>query len=123
MKIRYEKIKNENPYVTKKCVYKFKIVESILKSHYKSLARMSMLFNSIERNAGFIRKENEQEFLDLVAKIEKSNDKRCATSHKKAVEKRKTRKMKCEHEDLGSLGYKHGARVRCPHCGEMCVVW
>lgn len=123
MKIRYEKINNENPYVTRKCVYKFKIENSILKSHYKTLARMAMLFNIRERNAGFIKKEDEYNFLTLVEKIEKSNDKRCSTSHKKAVEKRKTRKSYCEHEDLGSMGYKHGDRVRCPHCGEMCVVW
>jgi len=24
---------------------------------------------------------------------------------------------------LGSLGYKHGARVKCPTCGEMAEVW
>lgn len=123
MKIQYEKISNENPYVTSKCVFKFKIVDSILKSHYKALARMSMLFNSSERNAGFIRINDEKAFLDLVAKIENSNDKRCATSHKKAVEKYKSRKSVCDHADLGSLGYRHGDRVRCPMCGEMCEVW
>ena len=30
---------------------------------------------------------------------------------------------KCEHEGLGSLGYTHGTTVKCPHCGQMAVVW
>jgi hypothetical protein len=123
MKIKYNKIQIENPYVSAKCVYKFQIVSDVLKKHYKELARMSMLFNSKERNAGFIRKENEQAFLKLVEEIENSNDKRCASSHKKAAEKYKNRNAKCQHEDLGSLGYRHGDRVKCPHCGEMAVVW
>ena len=29
----------------------------------------------------------------------------------------------CNHEDLGSLGYKHGETVKCPHCGKMAEVW
>lgn len=123
MKIEYKKISNENPYVTQKCVYRFKIVGSVLKSHYKLLARMSMLFNSEERNAGFIKKEDEQKFLTLIDKIENSNNKRCETSHKKAVENYKNRKTVCNHEDLGSFGYKHGDKVKCPHCGKTCEVW
>lgn len=123
MKIRYNKIQNENPYVSQKCVYEFKIVSSVLKTHYKALARMSMLFNSRERNAGFIKKEDEPAFLKLVEEIENSNESRCATSHKKAVAKYKNKKTACEHEDLGSFGYRHGDRVKCPHCGEIAVVW
>jgi DNA-directed RNA polymerase subunit M/transcription elongation factor TFIIS len=124
MKIKYNKIQNENPYISQKCIYEFKIVSSILKKHYKSLARISMLFNSRERNHGFIKKEDEQSFLRLVQEIEDSNNKRCETSHKKAVEKyRKRKSVKCEHDDLGSLGYKHGERVQCPRCGQMTEVW
>jgi hypothetical protein len=125
MKISYEKIQNENRYVTQKCVYKFKIVSSVLKKHYKELARMAMLFNSQERNAGYIKKEDEQAFLKLVGEIENSNDKRCVTSHEKAVAKVKTRKStaRCEHEDLASLGYTHGSTVKCPHCGQAAQVW
>jgi len=122
-RIKYNKIQNENIYISKKCIYEFKIVSSILKKHYKSLARISMLFNSKERNHGFIKKENEQAFLNLINEIENSNGKRCATSHKKAVEKYKNKKSDCEHADLGSLGYKHGDRVKCPCCGEMTYVW
>lgn len=29
----------------------------------------------------------------------------------------------CQHEDLGSLGYQHGAVVDCPFCGERAEVW
>jgi len=123
MKVKYNKIQNENPYISTKCVYEFKIVSDVLKKHYKALANMAMLFNSKERNAGFIKKEDEQNFLKLVNEIENSNDKRCANSHKKAAEKYKNKKVKCQHEDLGSLGYKHGERVKCPHCGNMTTVW
>lgn len=123
MKINYSEIKNENPYVTAKCIYRFKIEKSILKKHYKALARMSMLFNHTERNAGFIRKENKQKFLDLLEEIEKSNSKKAAASHEKAAAKYKKKNYKCEHEDLGSLGYVHGETVKCPHCGQLAVVW
>lgn len=29
----------------------------------------------------------------------------------------------CDHGDLGSLGYRHGEFVKCPHCGTMTEVW
>lgn len=29
----------------------------------------------------------------------------------------------CQHEDLGSLGYKHGTTVKCPFCGKLVEVW
>jgi hypothetical protein len=29
----------------------------------------------------------------------------------------------CQHEDLGSLGYKHGTTVKCPFCGKLAEVW
>lgn len=29
----------------------------------------------------------------------------------------------CQHEDLGSLGYKHGTTVKCPFCNQMAEVW
>lgn len=29
----------------------------------------------------------------------------------------------CQHEDLGSLGYRHGDIVICPHCGKRAEVW
>lgn len=29
----------------------------------------------------------------------------------------------CEHDDLGSLGYKHGTIVNCPFCGKRTEVW
>lgn len=125
MKIQVEKIRNENPYIIQKCSLKFKIVSSVLKKHYKALARMSMFFNSKETNVGFIKKGDEDKFYALIKEINNSNDKRCVSSHKKAVEKRRSRKSNsvCEHEDLGSLGYKHGETISCPHCGKKAVVW
>ena len=30
---------------------------------------------------------------------------------------------RCDHSDLGSIGYTHGTTVRCPHCGTMTNVW
>ena len=125
MKISYQEIKNENPYVMSKCIFKFEIVSDILKKHYKELARMAMLFNSTKRNAGFIRKENAQTFLKLIAEIESSSDKKCATSHAKAKITAANRRAgtKCDHADLGSMGYEHGKTVKCPHCGQVAVVW
>jgi hypothetical protein len=99
MKIKYEKVITENIYIMNQCIFKFKIVSSILKKHYKELARMSMLFNNREQNTGFIEKRDEQQFLDLVAIIESSNDARCATSHKNAIEKAKNRKNTVSFED------------------------
>jgi len=123
MKIEYKKIQNENPYISSKCIYEFKIAKDVLKKHYKALARMAMLFNSKERNHGFIKKEDEASFLSIVSEIENSNDKKCSASHKKAAEKYKKNHGNCQHEDLGSLGYRHGDRVKCPFCGKIVEVW
>jgi hypothetical protein len=110
-------------------VYKYKIVNSILKTHYKELMRMAKMINFDEYNTGVIAHKDKEKFEALVAKIEKSSDKRCETSHQKAIEAKKVSKSKkdqlesCKHEDLGSLGYRHGERVKCPFCGKMCEVW
>ncbi len=125
MKVTYQTIKNENPYIMSKCIYKVEIISDILKKHYKALAQMSMFF---KKNSGFIKKECAQEFLSLLSEIESSNDKRCATSHLKAKKTAAKRRdghsnTKCDHADLGSLGYKHGETVTCPHCGQMAEVW
>ncbi len=92
MKIRYASATkdNSNPYaMMRKAKYIFSIEESILKTHYKQLARMSFLFSKETRNEGYILSENVENFLALIEKIEKSSDKRCATSHKKSLEKKK----------------------------------
>ena len=130
MKIKYYTPNLDNHpgknYLEKKMVYEFEIAESILKTHYKSLARMAHFF---KYNHGFIDKKDEADFLALVEKIEKSSDKRAAASHKKAIESKKNRdndrkvKERCDHADLGSLGYRHGEWVKCPMCGKMCEVW
>lgn len=110
-------------------IYKYKIVNSIIKTHYKELMRLAKMINYDEYNTGLITHADKEKFETLVSKIENSNDKRCATSHQKAIEKKKSRKNErakkesCRHEDLGSLGYRHGERIKCPFCGKMCEVW
>ena len=130
MKISYKKADSSNstPYaVMKKAVYKFKIESSILKTHYKELARMAFLFNSNreERNSGYILPQDVDKFLALVEKAEKVSSEVASKSHAKTAEKAKARdsKVSCDHGDLGSLGYKHGSTVRCPNCGQMAQVW
>lgn len=125
MKISYQEIRGENPYIQQKCIYSFEIVSDILKKHYKTLARMAMLFNSTKRNSGYIKKENAQEFLKLIAEIDSSSDKRCTASHDKAkaTAAKRRNSSKCDHDDLGSLGYKHGETIICPFCGQMVEVW
>lgn len=99
MKIRYEKVAHENAYIVQKCVYRFEIIASITKTHYKALAKMSMLFNSTARNVGFVKKENAAEFLSLIEKIEKSNDKVAAASHKKSIETARNRRNAISFDD------------------------
>ena len=122
MKVTYQAIKNENPYIMSKCIYKFTIVSDVLKKHYKSLAQMAMFF---KKNTGFIKKECAQEFLNMLPEIEGSSDKKCATSHAKAkvTAAKRRNSTKCDHADLGSLEYMHGETVKCPHCGQMTEVW
>ena len=37
--------------------------------------------------------------------------------------KPKASASQCDHGDLGSLGYRHGDTVKCPHCGQAAKVW
>ena len=39
------------------------------------------------------------------------------------IRESKSTQVSCGHEDLGSLGYRHGDTVKCPHCGAMAEVW
>lgn len=131
MKIKYEKLQmsqSDHRYKrwSKAYVYQYKIVDSIMKSHYKELMMISKMNKWDGYNTGVIKFADKEKFETLVEKIEKSNDKRCATSHKKAIEKKIKRKSvssDCDHPDLGSMGYRHGAWVKCPFCGKMCEVW
>jgi len=42
----------------------------------------------------------------------------------KTIRKKKINQIsKCDHQDLGSLGFTHGDTVKCPFCGKMAVVW
>lgn len=117
MKIRVEETKRG---------LKYELVDSILKTHFKALMKLSHY--TAYTKTGEVYSEDKAAFLELVEKIEKSNTARARTSHAKTAEKYKERKAsaaqgKCEHEDLGSLGYKHGTFVRCPNCGQTVEVW
>jgi rubrerythrin len=107
-----------------RAVLEFKLVDSILKTHFKELMRLARCYDSKEKT-GYITDKDERIFKALVEKIEKSNSKRAKASHEKMAAKAKQRysKSKCTHDDLGSLGYRHGTTVKCPHCGQMAEVW
>lgn len=117
------KVTPSNVKFTRQMKYKFEIIDSILKTHFKELMKISTLYDSKEKS-GYISVDNQVKFDALLIKINKSNDKRCKTSHAKSIEMLKNRKSDfCEHEDLGSMGYKHGETVKCPNCGKMAEVW
>jgi len=44
-------------------------------------------------------------------------------TEKKVTARKKSEPSSCSHEDLGSLGYKHGDVVDCPYCGRKAEVW
>ena len=125
MKIKYEPAKhplNQNYF---KIAYRYYLESSILKTHFKELMRLTTLRYDSKSKTGLINEENKDAFLALVEKIEASNDKRCQTSHEKSkiAAKKRFDNRNCEHEDLGSMGYKHGSIVKCPFCEKMAVVW
>jgi len=103
MKIKIETATKSNSSgyaVMKKAVFKFTIVESVLKTHYKELAKMAFLFNSKDYNSGYILPENKDDFLALVEKIEKSNSVLAEKSHEKAKAKKATKKTGQSFEDF-----------------------
>lgn len=106
----------------------FTLTGSICKTHFKQLMRVSTAYDS-KTKSGTISKRNADEFLTLVDKIEKSNSAVAKKSHAKSVEKFQKRKKscakpkRCEHDDLGSLGFQHGSTVKCPQCGKIAEVW
>jgi len=127
-KIIYSKVEQEGVNRSLRISHKYQLVDSILKTHFKMLMRLTTLKYDYSTREGLIRETDMPDFLELVDKIEKSNNKRCATSHKKSIEKKAAKKhqpkeVQCGHEDLGSLGYRHGETVECPNCGRMAEVW
>ena len=103
---------------------KFKICDSILKTHFKNLMKISKMYNSKEKT-GFILESNKDEYTSLLNKIERSNSDKCRESHKKSIERKIERNnlIYCDHRDLGSFGYMHGETVSCPFCGMKAEVW
>lgn len=128
MKIKYSSLFNDQTGILrrKRIVYKYTLVDSILKTHFKMLMRLSSVDGYHSKSkTGYIAEPDKEAFLALVEKIEKSNSKRAKTSHQKSIERKKTAstKIDCNHDDLGSFGYRHGERVVCPHCGQRAEVW
>lgn len=127
MKIEYKNVGRES-HRYNRYLFEYKLVNSILKTHYKELMKISRLTGANGYNTGYITEKDKDKFIALVEKIENSDDKKCATSHQKSIEKKKKNRVvksheKCDHADLGSRGYVHGTWVKCPICGEMCEVW
>lgn len=90
MKMKIEIIKKlENNYVTRytKAVLKFKIKNSILKTHFKELMRLAKMYDSKEKS-GFISKDNQESFLNLVERIEASDNNKCKKSHQKSIQRK-----------------------------------
>lgn len=93
MKIRVEA---KSGYFT----HDFKLIDSICKSHYKSLMRLATNYNYKDKT-GTISKRNTERFLSLVDEIEKSSSKVAKQSHakSKANYKTKTNKQKMSFEE------------------------
>ncbi len=124
MKIEYT-TKLDFPHEKMGMLYQFTIKQSILITHFKSLMKLARLYES-SKKTGCIHPDDKEEFLSLIDKIEKSSDARCKKSHEAATKNFKEKtysSSRCEHEDLGSLGYRHGDTVTCPFCGKRAEVW
>jgi hypothetical protein len=124
MKISVKKADLKVNFGNGKAVLQYTLLDSILKTHFKELMRLTRCYDSKEKT-GYITDKDELKFKDLVEKIEKSDSKKARASHEKTAAKAKQRysKSKCTHDDLGSLGYRHGTTVKCPHFGQMAEVW
>jgi hypothetical protein len=130
MKVSTRKINNDDKFAKNylNAVCKFTIEDSILKTHFKMLAKMSKCFSlnpQIKKYEGYITEGDFSKFEELLLKINKVKAATAKKSHErsKANAKKRTAKINCEHEDLGSLGYKHGETVTCPNCGQLAEVW
>jgi hypothetical protein len=134
-KIKKEKQEESDPKIKiNGCNYQ--ILKAITKTHFKKLMKLNI--NTIHNyegtkkaydwktKTGTVKDIHKDDLQKLAVLINKSSSKRAETSYEKAIEKKAIKsenKSHCEHEDLGSLGYKHGTIVKCPNCGEMAEVW
>jgi hypothetical protein len=92
MKIKVEKKQHESAYHRKHGYNTvFTILESIHKTHFKALMKLSKMYDSKEKS-GFILDSDIDKFDLLVAKIEKSNSESAKKSHQKTIEKAKARR-------------------------------
>jgi len=80
-----------NKVLREKILIKFQIVDSIMKEDFKSLMRLSHLYNKLEKS-GYIKKEDETKFKELIEKIENSNSVKCERSHRRSLEKKLNKK-------------------------------
>ena len=122
-KINYTVVDTSDLWMKSQAI-KYTLKDSILKTHFKVLMKISVTYNAKDRKGRI--EDKKDAFFALVEKIEKSNSKRCKTSHEKAVvnaAKRLRNPSTCEHEDLGSRGHIHGTTVKCNWCGQMAEAW
>lgn len=82
-----ENLKNDKFAQYKKAVLKFFIKESILKTHFKELIKLSAHYSNSDKT-GYIKSDQKSDFIELLEKIEKSDSKKCAESHKKSIMKK-----------------------------------
>lgn len=107
-----------------RAVLEYTLTDSILKTHFKELMRLTTCYDG-KKKSGYITEKEEEGFRALVEKINKSDSKKAKYSHEKTRKKARERysKPNCDHGDLGSRGYTHGTTVKCPDCGKLATVW
>jgi hypothetical protein len=72
----------------KKTALEFKLKESITKTHFKELMRLSHGYDP-KTKTGYISEGDKDKFMELVDKMNRSNLKRARTLHARSIEKRK----------------------------------
>jgi len=84
-RVDYESFSKDG-WVHRKTALKFTLTESVTKTHFKELMRLSHNYNSREKT-GYINEDDKEKFLALTNKMKSSSLKRAKTSHKRSLEK------------------------------------
>lgn len=102
MKISYDKIDLKNIAFSRRYSLKYTLKESILKTDFKKLMKISH-YKSAEK-IGYVYKNEESNFIELCNKIENSDAEKCRKSHEKSKEK--------------FMQMKNHSKRECPDCSE-----
>lgn len=101
MKIKIKK--DSNPHIPAS-LYSFVIVDSLLKTHFKELARMAKRFEYNDSGyTGWITKDKEQDFLNLCARANKVSKARAEKSHANCAQAKKNRAYQGDQVDEDML--------------------